>query len=589
MSPTLLSRSRAGLALVLALVALAAHVAFFGAWLVDDAGITYAYSRTLAAGQGFTAQPGTPPVEGFSNALWTLVVALLYKLRAFPLPLAPKILSFGCTAVAFVVIWRHLARRATSTLAVALPLLLLAANTAFVIWTTSGLENPLLACLAVSLCAVTIGRVTDPGADGVRSDVLAGALAALMAITRPDALLYAGLHPVLAAAALWWSGSASVGRVARRWLATAGGFIPIFGGYLAFRVGYFGAWAPNTYYAKAKPSLANLIDVGKLLDLIEAGVGDVLFPLLALAGMVTLVLAWRRRLAPSTLVVLAFLAVAAADYVVMPKDWMAEFRFATPFFAFLCWWLGELAIDTGQAFAMPPILRRLAAAGAVVAVAQFAVISAGRSVAFRDTPTLPLSVVQEFGARGFNGLLDVMPSRSASLLTPDLGGVLLDSRLRIYDLAGLCDREIARSLAAPDGLPRLHTYVFDTVRPTFIHTHGPFTRAARLHEDPRFARDYVAIHENTVAPPQWPAMWRGLGPPPAWSGDYVRRDALAGPETLAALQQVYAREGMGDFVTGENEPPRLKSGWPQVRWAIRRLADVARRHALTRNAAPATP
>jgi hypothetical protein len=560
---------RESLALAVALGLLVAHVAWFGAWLVDDAGISFAYSRTLASGQGFTAQPGTPPVEGFSNPLWTLLAAALYAVGAFPLPLAAKLLSLLFTVIAFGVIWRSLRTRTQSAIALGAPLVMLAVNTGFVIWTTSGLENPLLACLAVSLCAITIRRV-ESDTDDVRPDAWAGVLAALLALTRPDALLYAFVHPLASAVALTARGC-SAGRIVKSWLATAAGFIPILGGYFAFRVGYFGAWAPNTYYAKSKPSLANLTDVGKLLDLIEGGVGDFLWPALALGAAAFLLLAVRRRLSPFTLVLFAYLGVAAAIYVVMPRDWMGEFRFATPFFPFLYWALAALALDTASAFQPGVGARRLASAVAIVGVAQFALIGAARSAVFRDTPTLPLSVVQEFGARGFNRLATVLPPGPKSVLTPDLGGVLLDSTLRVYDLAGLCDREIARALAAPDGLPRLHAYVFEQIRPTFIHTHGPFTRAARLHEDPRFARDYVTIHETVAAPPQWAAMWRGLGPPPAFSGDYVRRDALGGDGALAELQRAYDEENMELFVTGRSEPPRLSAGWPQVRWAIRRL------------------
>jgi hypothetical protein len=566
---------RAGLALALGLALVALHTGFFGSWLVDDAGITFAYARTLAAGHGFTAQPGTPPVEGFSNPLWTLVVAGLYAVKAFHLPWTSKIVSLLFTAAPFWLIWRDLRDRTGSSLLLALPLVFLASNTAFVVWTTSGLENALLAALAATICTITIRRV-DQGGDARRLDILAGAVAALMALTRPDALVYLGIHPLATAVALAMAGHSAVSRTIRSWLATAGGFVPLFGGYLLFRVLYFGAWAPNTYYAKAKPSVANLFDVGKLLDLVEAGVGDVLWLALAAGAATLLLLAWRRRLTAATLVRTAYLATAAAVYLLMPRDWMGEFRFATPFFVFLPWWMAGLAADAGATLTLRPAARLAAAAAGIVIAAQFAVIAAARSTVFRDTPTLPLAVVQEFGAEGFDRLAAVLPDRRASLLTPDLGGVLLDSELRIYDLAGLCDREIARALAAPGDLPRLHEYVFGQIRPTFIHTHGAFTRASRLHEDPRFARDYVAIHESHDAPAAWRTMWPGGAVLPPWSGDYVRRDALTTPGQLDALLAEYRRQRMETFAIEPGEAPRLRSGWPQVRWAIRRLATAAR-------------
>ena len=91
------------------------------------------------------------------------------------------------------------------------------------------------------------------------------------------------------------------------------------------------------------------------------------------------------------------------------------------------------------------------------------------------------------------------------------------------------------------------------VRPTFIHTHGAFTRAARLHEDPRFARDYVAIHESRDAPAAWRTMWPATAVLPPWSGDYVRRDAVGTSGQLDALLAEYRRQNMETFAIEPGE------------------------------------
>jgi len=57
-----LPRSGGGALLALAFVVLAAHTALLGDWLVDDAGISFAYSRNLARGFGLVSQPGLEPV-----------------------------------------------------------------------------------------------------------------------------------------------------------------------------------------------------------------------------------------------------------------------------------------------------------------------------------------------------------------------------------------------------------------------------------------------------------------------------------------------------------------------------------------------
>ena len=40
------------------------HATVFGTWIADDAGISFAYARNLAAGHGLVSQPGVTPVEG---------------------------------------------------------------------------------------------------------------------------------------------------------------------------------------------------------------------------------------------------------------------------------------------------------------------------------------------------------------------------------------------------------------------------------------------------------------------------------------------------------------------------------------------
>ena len=42
---------------------------------IEDAGISFAYARNFVDGEGFATFPGGERVEGYSNALWTFLVA----------------------------------------------------------------------------------------------------------------------------------------------------------------------------------------------------------------------------------------------------------------------------------------------------------------------------------------------------------------------------------------------------------------------------------------------------------------------------------------------------------------------------------
>jgi hypothetical protein len=113
------------------------------------------------------------------------------------------------------------------------------------------------------------------------------------------------------------------------------------------------------------------------------------------------------------------------------------------------------------------------------------------------------------------------------------------------------------------------------VRPTFVHTQGAFTRASTLHLDPRFARDYLPLHEGASTEAEWIRAWRGADVPPFW-GDYVRRDAVRSPEALALLQETYRREGLAAYRPWVRPPDRLRAGWPQVGWALASLGATDR-------------
>src|SRR5690348_12504444 len=50
---------------------------YLGVYMPDDAYITYRYAENLATGHGLVFNAATPPVEGYSNLLWILLLALL--------------------------------------------------------------------------------------------------------------------------------------------------------------------------------------------------------------------------------------------------------------------------------------------------------------------------------------------------------------------------------------------------------------------------------------------------------------------------------------------------------------------------------
>ena len=511
----------------LPLLVLFAHALLFGAWIVDDAGITFVYARNLAAGQGLVSQPGLPPVEGFSNFLWMLAFVPAFLAGLFDPMIVPKLASLALLAGSFILLDRSLFSLTGSRAVSLVTLFLLAVCSPFVIWTVSGLENPLyvfLLCLLLWLIVRERLREREIGA----FPLAAGAVAAGLALTRPDGILFAGLYPLLTLT----TGKSGWGRAIRY----AGVFVLLVGGFLLFRWTYFGDLVPNTYYAKGGPNAKVYLDLvtlqpkmtAKAFELFEsvAGPGNVLLPVALLAG--TAFLIGRRRFGWKHAVLLAFAYFGAVPFLLLPFDWMEEYRFGTPFFPFLYAYAVTLAASLGEMLLPDPARRRLPALVAgLAAVGLSLTFFAGRSILFAATPTVSFQeVVERFGLR-YNRYADLLGLDQGSVLLPDVGGTLWTSRLRVYDLVGLTDRTIARTLERrPEAF---YDYIFGEAKPTFIHLHHYWTLQAGLDRDPRFQRDYIPLFRYFE-----PAVLERAEGFPLSSGDFIRRDAIEGKDAAVA-------------------------------------------------------
>ena len=227
-------------------------------WFIEDAAITFAYAKHLAAGEGLVTYPGGERVEGYSNPLWTFLIAAFYLVGIDGF-ISSKVLGVLCGGLAIPVTWL-LAREARPHRVDGAPwvaVLVVATSAQMVIWTASGLENGLLNLLV----ALAIWRTLVEARRG--GIPWSAALYFLVAITRPEAILYAALGGLAAMIFRFervvpeiLSAGSSSDRRSALWrgvwptLAWLGLFFAPFLAYHAWRYDYFGWLAPNTYYAK---------------------------------------------------------------------------------------------------------------------------------------------------------------------------------------------------------------------------------------------------------------------------------------------------------------------------------------------------
>ena len=210
------------------------HTLPLKAWVVDDAGISYVYARNLAQGYGLTAQPGLPPVEGFSNFLWVILLTPFFLVNLFDPIVTPKVLGILLTTGSFFLVERTLRRITENRWAALVVLSLLAFNTSFVVWSVSGLENPLYAFLiALLLYFVTVeGRPIPVAITGL-----------LLALTRPDGIIFGAVYPII----LLVHG---LHKNRRNLLIYVTVFTASSCAFLLFRWRYFGDLVPNTFHVK---------------------------------------------------------------------------------------------------------------------------------------------------------------------------------------------------------------------------------------------------------------------------------------------------------------------------------------------------
>jgi arabinofuranosyltransferase len=235
-----------------ALICAAAGVALLAGWWVfwfqcDDAYIAFRYVSASRFGWGYTWNPPPfRPVEGYTSFLWVALLDGVWRLLSVEPPVAANwlalLFSFASLALVAAMVLRlrlspGLARWRTPLLG--LVLLGVVSNRTFLAWTSSGLETALFGFLLLAWVAIAVF-----GSGSRRSQAFLSLTAGLLALARPDGLLFAA-----ATVAIVGVCAIAAGGVSARALAPALPLlIPVM--HVLWRRAHYGFWVPNTYYAK---------------------------------------------------------------------------------------------------------------------------------------------------------------------------------------------------------------------------------------------------------------------------------------------------------------------------------------------------
>ncbi len=469
-------------------------------WWIDDAGITFAYSRSLAEGSGLVAQPWLPPEEGYSSSTWMLLLSFMARLGV-DIPMAAKYLGIGFSAASMALCAVILARQTRS------PLTLFfcgagIATAPTVVWAASGQEHALQAfiLLGIVFCVWLLERWRWPVAVAL----------ALFVLTRPEA-------PVIVIAvflaAVFLTRRAGGPLVNAADIAVA--LIPFvaFLGLLAFRVLYFGDLFPNPYYAKS--SAAGLLGLFNIMGLgwsyVVSGLRDT-----ALLLAIPLIFMMRLKQLPAWIIVALAILGAQLFFVVWAKgDWMAQYRFLMPILP-IALLLAALGLGELRGFTT----RALCVVLIVLALAQ---TNAQQLALFKANPPTPFAAVTDVG-NTFSALADRLEIEDPVLAHHDAGGIAYHRMIRLVDLGGLISRTIAKNM---DDKAFLTAYLLEDIRPDFVFGSRNFAAASGFAETAAFAREYVRLEFADM-----PAMTSDLS--------YVRRDLI---DPASDLELVYDTSG----------------------------------------------
>jgi hypothetical protein len=444
-------------------------------WLVDDAAITFAYSRNLIRGFGLTIHPSHAPEEGYSNTSWMLILAGAHAIGMDIATTAKRLgVALGAVAVglSYFVSVRLTGKRFS------FPLVALAGTVAlggpFLVWSGSGLETSIQAAMLMTVVAAPFWpRFERP--------LMAGALSVLV-LSRPETPMVVAL---VGATLILRDPTRREARAAilRCWPVVV---VPalVWLALMAFRLAYFHSPLATPYYAKAGRAswfrLVNFVGQGWLytFDWLSDLRVWLIVPFLFLAPL-------RRAPLPYQLA-LAVCISQLAFVVFVGGDWMGCYRFVAPALPALAVCVVFAAAEAGR--------RWWRISSAVTCLAFVWIMGLGtitQLVLFRSDPTTPISVVAAVG-RTFLELGHRLGVAAPSIAHHDAGGTSYDADMEVLDLAGLGDREVA--MHATDAA-FIRRYLFEIRRPTFVFgTNRSFLAGTtKFHLMPEFTAQYVPV------------------------------------------------------------------------------------------------
>jgi hypothetical protein len=211
----------------------------------EDAYISFRYAEHLGDGHGLTFSVGTPPVEGYSNFLWLVVLAGIHKTGA-DLPAVTPYLGIFLGILNLLVLWLMLKHRGAQPLQMVFPLAVFATAGPFLMYAVSGMEMTLFSLLLLLAMYFTDGVFETWG---LRRIAYTMGIGVLLSLCRPEGVI---VFPIIVFFMLWRSLRAAERNAIIKRLAMASiVFVLLIVAYNLWRFSYFNEWLPPPFMSKA--------------------------------------------------------------------------------------------------------------------------------------------------------------------------------------------------------------------------------------------------------------------------------------------------------------------------------------------------
>ena len=442
--------------------------------VVDDAAISIAYGLTFWRGDGLRLTSLSPPVEGFSSPLWTIISGLAGPLSVPPLEFAQWLgVALGALGILALSLWSPLAMKRRLRLEDLAPSAVALACASLPFWLASGMETGLhVFLLGVGGLGVILAVRKNWGVVGA---TLLGALA----MVRPETLLVSG-----GMAAWWWFGRRERGeRPSGADLRGAAVFALVVVAGLLARWSYYADLLPNTFYAK------RTWDFGGLEYLRQFALTYPWLLTSAFVAAVTGLVLPRSR--PVVLLALVPLLTTVVFVLKAHGDWMREWRFIAPAVTVLgvpvASALSAIREEWNESGAGAILTHREAGQVSLFILAPLVVavhLQVWRLEESKPGPEFAATIVED-SARQLKVTMDGVGARHPLLALPDVGGLALAFPAgEIMDSAGLADYALAH--AAP-GYAAMQDYMVNEGPPLIVDAHGPSGHVAFPKLKPYFA------------------------------------------------------------------------------------------------------